>query len=191
MGQETSTGMGKVRKSQATVGPTYEDFEPLIDWVQEEEHDTIFLNMPGFKKEQLKIEVNELHKMKISGERPIQGNNWTRFCHEFTVPDYCHLSKILCIDFTNGILSVSLPKMTTQMSGQDQPMLKDEIPVDRQDQPMPFKESYMYGKESCECSKGSSLIGLNRPRELNVNVVVATMVGLALGIGVTYCAKRH
>ncbi|XP_058105807.1 uncharacterized protein LOC131249200 [Magnolia sinica] len=210
--------MGKEDKKD--TDRSYHDFEPLTDWVREEGHDTIFVSVPGFKKEQLTIELNEFRKMKISGERPIQGNNWIRFSYEFTVPDYCNLSKISSVEFKNGIVSLIIPKMTTQTGVQDQlpqkkesmldqkgghpidiqdqsmlksgpcipidiedqPMLKTGYAIDRQNQPVPFKEC-------CKYCEGSFPTGLNWIRGLNVNMVVTTMVGLALGIYAVYYVK--
>lgn len=67
----------------------------------------------GFRKEHINIRINNFGNLKISGERPLLGNLWSRFVKEFQVPDHCDASEIRA-KLENGILRIELPKFGTQ-----------------------------------------------------------------------------
>jgi hypothetical protein len=63
----------------------------------------------GFKREQIRIQINHLGFLVISGERPFDGTKWKRFKKEFELPKYCNEDAIRG-NFMQNILSVVLPK---------------------------------------------------------------------------------
>ncbi|KAF2322332.1 hypothetical protein GH714_012351 [Hevea brasiliensis] len=75
------------RQQKTTVaGRVYEDFEPSMDWVKEPAIDTLRVYLPGFKKEQMKVQVTTSRNLRISGERPLgDGNKWSRFLKEIPI----------------------------------------------------------------------------------------------------------
>ncbi|XP_058106755.1 inactive protein RESTRICTED TEV MOVEMENT 2-like [Magnolia sinica] len=93
---------------------SYEDFQPLFDWKQEDGFDTLAINLPGFKKEQLIVQFLSHGKIEISGERQIDGNKWSRFHKDFHLPENCNQSKIIA-KFENGTLNVTMPRTATQV----------------------------------------------------------------------------
>ncbi|XP_015159450.1 inactive protein RESTRICTED TEV MOVEMENT 2-like isoform X1 [Solanum tuberosum] len=91
----------------------YEDFMPTSELVHGKDYDTLLLNLPGFKKEELRVELNKTGILKISGQRPVgMSNKWRRFQKEFPVAVNCDRSKISA-KLENGILHVKQPKMIT------------------------------------------------------------------------------
>ncbi|XP_058106511.1 inactive protein RESTRICTED TEV MOVEMENT 2-like [Magnolia sinica] len=102
---------------KAKTARTYEDFKPLFDWKREDGSDIVVINLPGFKKEQLKLQLDAFGKMRISAERPLDDKKWIRSCKDFHVPEYC-IENDIRARFDNGILYVTMPKKATQTSTQ-------------------------------------------------------------------------
>ena len=84
----------------------------------------------GFKREQIRIQINHLGFLVISGERPFDGTKWKRFKKEFELPKYCNEDAIRG-NFMQNILSVVLPKKVDLIPQEEQeeekmPELEDE-----------------------------------------------------------------
>lgn len=94
---------------------SYQDFVPPSDWIREQGFDKLVMELPGFRKEQLKIQLDNFGNLRTTGERPLNGNRWQRFRKEFRIPDNCNANEIRA-KFENGVLTVTLPKLTTTPS---------------------------------------------------------------------------
>ncbi|WJX83055.1 hypothetical protein P8452_65745 [Trifolium repens] len=105
---------------------TYEDFDPLFKWRREQGSDTIELHLPGFKREQIRIQINHLGFLVISGERPYDGTKWKRFKKEFELPKYCNEDAIRG-NFMQNILSVVMPKKV-DLIPQEELIEEEQIP---------------------------------------------------------------
>ncbi|MCE3216164.1 hypothetical protein HAX54_005184 [Datura stramonium] len=114
-------------KGPAVATPTqvYEDFVPSSKLVQEEQCDTLHINLPGFKKEQLRVLLTITGTLKISGQRPIGKNKWQRFQKEFPVAENCDKGKISA-KFENGVLHVKQPKLITSPVKKDKELAAKE-----------------------------------------------------------------
>lgn len=98
----------------------YEDFVPTSELVQEQDSDTLLLDLTGFKKEQVRVQLTRTGILKISGQRPVAGENkWLRFQKDFPVSQNCDKTKISA-KFENGILYVKQPKLITSTEKKDQ-----------------------------------------------------------------------
>ncbi|XP_015970961.1 inactive protein RESTRICTED TEV MOVEMENT 2 [Arachis duranensis] len=92
----------------------YEDFDPVCKLRIDEARDTIELHLPGFKREQIRIQINHLRMMIISGERPLlDGTKWKRFKKEIKLPPFCNEDAIHG-SFMQNILTVVMPKKIPQ-----------------------------------------------------------------------------
>lgn len=107
-------------------------FSPRMDISETEQAYVIHAELPGVKKEDIKISIREDNTLSITGEKKkseqIQDKNFVRmecfygtFRRTFTVPDHIQ-SSLIKADFTNGILEISLPK--------SEPMKPKEITVE-------------------------------------------------------------
>ncbi|KAJ8574420.1 hypothetical protein K7X08_026225 [Anisodus acutangulus] len=114
-------------KGAAVATPTqvYEDFVPSSKLVKKQHSDTLHLTLPGFKKEQLRVQLTRTGILKISGQRPIGQNKWQRFQKEFPVAENCDKSKISA-KFENGILHVKQPKLITSSVKRDKELAARE-----------------------------------------------------------------
>lgn len=116
-------------------------FEPASDLIQEDDCNTLLLYLPGFTKDQLRVQLTRTRVMKISGARPL-GKNVSSFQKDFPVPENCDTSKITA-KFEDGILYVRQPKtIQTQPPKIDPPTTDDHIkqaapPINFPKQPLP------------------------------------------------------
>ncbi|TXG73476.1 hypothetical protein EZV62_002055 [Acer yangbiense] len=90
----------------------YEDFTPSTGWVRELEYDTLVVYLPGFKKEQLKVQVTTLRNLRVSGERALGNNKWNRFSLEFPIPANYDTNEITA-KFEGSSLYIKHPKVIT------------------------------------------------------------------------------
>ncbi|KAJ8649659.1 hypothetical protein MRB53_002682 [Persea americana] len=102
------------KKTLSTASRTYEDFQPRWDRVREEKSDTVVLHLPGFTKEQLRVQLDSNSYLIVSGERPIDSasNKWSRFRKEFRAPNDCNLNAVTA-KFENATLYLIMPKDTS------------------------------------------------------------------------------
>ncbi|GAA0165915.1 hypothetical protein LIER_40085 [Lithospermum erythrorhizon] len=103
--------MDATRGSSAAT-PIYEDFVPKSDVIYEDDCDTLRLHLPGFKKEQMRVQLTR-GILRISGSMLIGANRMRRFQKEFPISQNCDTNKITA-KFDNGILHVKQPKLITQ-----------------------------------------------------------------------------
>ncbi|KAB2049501.1 hypothetical protein ES319_A13G180800v1 [Gossypium barbadense] len=93
---------------------TYEDFEPFCKWKREPNSDTLEIHLPGFKRQQLRVQLSSSGNLVISGERESDsdGKKRNRFRREFNVSNEIEANQIQA-KFFNGILYVIMPKRST------------------------------------------------------------------------------
>jgi hypothetical protein len=63
----------------------------------------------GFKREEMRVLVDNHGHLRTRGERPIAGTKWSRFQKDFKLPDNCNVDGI-CAKFESEKLTITLPK---------------------------------------------------------------------------------
>ncbi|XP_058189271.1 inactive protein RESTRICTED TEV MOVEMENT 2-like isoform X2 [Rhododendron vialii] len=101
--------MDQKRKS-AAPGREYIDFDPDTQLVTEVDCDTLHVVLPGFTKEQLRLQLTTAQTLRIMGERPLANNRWLRLQREYPISTNCDTSRISA-KFDNGILYARQPKL--------------------------------------------------------------------------------
>ncbi|KAI3991307.1 hypothetical protein MKX01_034626 [Papaver californicum] len=102
---------------------SYVEFEPSSELVEEKGSETLLIELIGFSKEQAKVQLEPTGKLKVSGERPLGDNKWSRFEKHFQVSSNCNTDEISA-SFEDGVLFIIMPKFisnTNQSSGLDEP----------------------------------------------------------------------
>ncbi|GAB4824564.1 hypothetical protein Ancab_007438 [Ancistrocladus abbreviatus] len=123
--------MAAIQGTSAMANRVYEHFEPSTHWIREEAVDTLLVYLPGFTKQQLKVQLSPLPHLMISGERPVLDNKWQRFLEEIPTPPVYDTKKITA-EFQEGILYIRLPKRITPAEQQGQAKPNAEAPTPQQ-----------------------------------------------------------
>ena len=151
----------------------------------------------GFKKEQLRVQLDNYGKLSISGERPLNGNRWRRFRKEVPVPDNCNASEIRA-KFENGILTITLPKLITEAEPvhvapppATQPAEPQEMPKPSEPEPDSAKPEGVVEEEKGKGSVGELTVGLKmKKRQMLINAAVAAVVMMGFAIYVAYKFRK-
>lgn len=109
-------GTGKPNGEEAIATA---DWAPLVDITEDDKEFLIKAELPGLKKEEVKVSVDE-GVMTISGERKIEKEEKTKKYHRieraygkfersFTLPEKADSTKVNA-EFKDGVLQVHLPK---------------------------------------------------------------------------------
>ncbi|XP_040378529.1 protein kintoun-like [Oryza brachyantha] len=102
----------------AAAGPrTYADFVPPHKLVEKADKKVLQIDLSGkgFKKEQLRVQIDNHGRLRISGERQVSGNQWSRFYKEFQVPEDCNAGDVRArFESKDRVLHVIMPKLSPE-----------------------------------------------------------------------------
>ncbi|EAZ16197.1 hypothetical protein OsJ_31647 [Oryza sativa Japonica Group] len=64
------------------------EIDPHSEWIHGDEFDTLVLDVTGFSKDHLKVQVEASGSLRISGERAVNGGgrHWLHFLKRFDLP---------------------------------------------------------------------------------------------------------
>ncbi|XP_061338203.1 inactive protein RESTRICTED TEV MOVEMENT 2-like [Gastrolobium bilobum] len=121
---------------QSAANRVYQDFDPFFEWAEDEGSATLIVMLPGFIRDQLRVQVTSTPVLRINGERQVSENIWRRFAKEFSIPPYCDANEVSA-KFERGMLSIKFPKLIMPQEATNPPELEE---VDQQEQQSPQKE---------------------------------------------------
>jgi HSP20 family protein len=125
--QRLATTFGRVmpkKNGEETETIASADWAPLVDISEDDKEYLVKAELPGLKKEEVKVTVEE-GVMTISGERKVEKEEKTKKYHRveraygkfersFTLPDKADGTKVNA-EFKDGMLQVHLPKTETSV----------------------------------------------------------------------------
>ncbi|KAF9670225.1 hypothetical protein SADUNF_Sadunf13G0046200 [Salix dunnii] len=97
-------------ENEETCKQYYDDFEPFCQW-KREEHETLEVHLPEFKKQHLRVLVDKSGVVTITGERPLGCTRRSRFRKQIKIPKNCKTTEIRAM-LSGGVLQIRLPKQT-------------------------------------------------------------------------------
>ncbi|CAI8586594.1 unnamed protein product [Vicia faba] len=107
---------------QTEADRVYEDFEPSHEWDKYNGRFTVTL--PGFRRDQMKVQVTSKPALRLMGERPVYLNRWRRFKLEFPVPSDYDTDSVTAT-FEGGKLTVKFAKLTKPEEPEDNTTAKE------------------------------------------------------------------
>ncbi|KAK7353669.1 hypothetical protein VNO80_19120 [Phaseolus coccineus] len=97
-----------------------------VDWKETPEAHVLKADIPGLKKEQVKVEIEDDKVLQISGERNVEkedkNDKWHRverssgkFLRKFRLPENAKVDQVKA-SIENGVLTVTIPKEEVKKS---------------------------------------------------------------------------
>ncbi|KAI3777556.1 hypothetical protein L1987_47356 [Smallanthus sonchifolius] len=98
---------------QSSSSLAFEEFVPPAAWTEDSTCHYLLVDLPGFKKQELKLQVDNRTHILVSGERQVRENKYKRFEQSFELPKDADIEKITG-KLDGEILYVSVPKKVEQ-----------------------------------------------------------------------------
>ncbi|MCD7455430.1 hypothetical protein HAX54_028117 [Datura stramonium] len=94
----------------SSVNSVYEDIEPSSGWIEDTENHYLLIDLPeGFKREEVKLQVDIFGNITVSGERKVGEYKFIRFQKSTKAPEKSK-SEDTSARLEDGILYVIIPK---------------------------------------------------------------------------------
>ncbi|KAI3726901.1 hypothetical protein L1987_66708 [Smallanthus sonchifolius] len=98
---------------QSSSSLVFEEFVPPAAWTEDSTCHYLLVDLPGFKRQELKLQVNNQTHILVSGERQVRENKYKRFEQSFELPKDADIEKITG-KLDGEILYISVPKKVEQ-----------------------------------------------------------------------------
>ncbi|KAI3521749.1 hypothetical protein L1887_11222 [Cichorium endivia] len=99
------------KKSSSSL--TFEEFVPPSAWTEDSTHHYLLVDLPGFKRQELKLQADSQTHIVVSGERQVRENRYKRFEQSFELPKNADVDKITG-KLDGEILYITVPKKVEQ-----------------------------------------------------------------------------
>ncbi|KAL5725018.1 hypothetical protein ACHQM5_008215 [Ranunculus cassubicifolius] len=170
----------------------YEDFHPFSNWTHDSNFHVLLIDVPGFKKEELKVEVVRGGKVRVSGEKKMNRNKFHCFKKVFDVPSDSDMNNITG-RLDGGLLIILIPRKITvnkeELKEDDNGLI---IIEQREKEPEKYKDEEVkkgvniekeyttMSKEKFDLERESFMEKINENKMVILGVVLALSAGLYL-----------
>ncbi|KAM7479983.1 hypothetical protein LguiA_028196 [Lonicera macranthoides] len=89
------------------------EFEPPSGWTEDPTSHYLLVDLPEFKMEEVKLQVDNQDQIIVSGERKVAENKYARFEQKFRVPENSDIANVTG-KFEGELLYVTVPKKKIQ-----------------------------------------------------------------------------
>ncbi|XP_021285693.1 18.2 kDa class I heat shock protein-like [Herrania umbratica] len=182
--------LGDLRRSANRIA---EKFVPTSDWTQDAKGNYLFVDLPGFKKEELRLELTSTGHINISGERAVDENKSIYFVETLALPENSDTDNISG-NFDGDFLHVTVPRRPVVEENKQE---DDEITRNENGNPTAEKTSVQEepnnNEEKGDVSKETSYLRVaSLPLEmamkfLKKNKGAVLSVAIAFSIGMLVC----
>ncbi|XP_076914643.1 18.1 kDa class I heat shock protein-like [Bidens hawaiensis] len=170
----------------------FEEFVPPAAWTEDSTGHYLLVGLPDFKRQELKLQVDNKTHLIVSGERQVRENKYKRFAQRFRLPKNADTENITG-KLDGEILYISVPK---KVEHEHQEMKHDNIPSpapvtdengsDNKDGEKNQKEKHgMYIDEKWRQEAGLYLKLAMEKLKNNKGIVVIAIFAFSLGVLVT------
>ncbi|KAK2638324.1 hypothetical protein Ddye_026119 [Dipteronia dyeriana] len=176
---------------------SYDEIEPYCKWRKEEASDILEIHLQGFKKEHLRVQLNNFGVLVVTGECPVDQTKGTKFRKEIKVSEDCKRNEIRA-KLTGGVLYITMPKigsLSNTTRTQTQPDKQNQVQhVDDNQKPNKPKEKVSggYGDSDGAVRMGGTreyLFRLNQmggKTALKLGALAAVVLVVSVGAYVAY-----
>ncbi|GMJ05738.1 hypothetical protein HRI_004243000 [Hibiscus trionum] len=117
--------MANLGDQRLSANRAAQKFEPSSDWTHDDNASYLFVDLPGFKKEQLRLELASTGHIIISGERVVDDNKSIYFEQSFPLPENSDTDKVNG-KFDGDFLHVTVPKLSVNAEEENKQQLMSE-----------------------------------------------------------------
>lgn len=118
------------------INRNYEEYTPVVEWSHSADASFVKIIVPGFKREEIRVLVDNHGHLRTRGERPVEGNKWRRFQKDLQLPSDCNVDGIRA-KFENEALTITLPKKHPSPQAAPVPMPATPMPTPATPKPEP------------------------------------------------------
>ncbi|CAN6439917.1 unnamed protein product [Victoria cruziana] len=113
-------------KTPTKTQPKVFDYQPMSSWCEDEESKVLQIELPDFKREEIRVQIDDSGQLRVSGHRRIDSKKSSRFDKSFPIADGIEQNFIRA-RFEAGVLHIIMPikKMPPLMSDEKSPAAKE------------------------------------------------------------------
>ncbi|XP_015069433.1 17.5 kDa class I heat shock protein-like [Solanum pennellii] len=97
----------------------YEDIEPSSSWIEDTQNHYLLIDLPGFKREEVKLQVDIFGNIMVNGERKVREYKSIRFQKSVKAPEKSKYEDT-SVKLEDGILYVIIPKEVPENNEHDE-----------------------------------------------------------------------
>ncbi|CAI9112278.1 OLC1v1012699C1 [Oldenlandia corymbosa var. corymbosa] len=105
------TGNRRVAQTRKPQNLVFEDFTPSSGLTEDSDSYCLIIDLPGFKKDEVKLQVDDNGHIIVSGERQVNEMKHVRFQQSYKVPEKSNIEETTA-KFEDDILYIVIPKLT-------------------------------------------------------------------------------
>ncbi|KAL3528333.1 hypothetical protein ACH5RR_007655 [Cinchona calisaya] len=120
MNMETTLGAGNrgIAERRSPQNLVFEEIVPPSGWTEDSDFYRLIIDLPGFKMDELKLQVDNYGHLLVSGERQVNEMKHIRFQQSYRMPDNSNIEDTTA-KFEDDILYITVPKNAAPADNQE------------------------------------------------------------------------